>query len=132
MNATWKAITNAGHRCRAIAVANCLCALNGNPKLAAELGRKSSKARRSKAAGYQEAEVAPPRSAQDVRTVLGLFMSDVRAGRLDPKVASTLGYLASVLLKSLDVSDHEDRLIILESLLGTEGPKSKRTEYSDS
>ena len=34
--------------------------------------------------------------------MLGQFISDVRARRLDLKVASTLGYLSSVLLKSIE------------------------------
>ena len=106
-----------------------LCALHADPKLAAELGRKSGQARRFKAAGYQGAELAPPRTAQDVRAALGLFMSDVRAGRMDPKVASTLGYLANVLLKSVEVSDLEKRLAVLESVVGAQQtPRSPRRE----
>jgi len=42
-------------------------------------------------------------------------MSDLRAGRLDPKTANTLGYLAGVLLSSIEYSDIEDRLAALES-----------------
>jgi hypothetical protein len=48
-------------------------------------------------------------------------MADVRGRRLDPKIASTMGYLASVLLKSIDVSDSEQRLTALESIL-KQGP----------
>jgi hypothetical protein len=44
-------------------------------------------------------------------------MSDVRARRLEPKVASTLGYLASVLLKSIETSEIEERVTALESVL---------------
>jgi len=128
MNGICDATTKAGKRCRAVAITDGLCALHADPNLAAEMGRKSGQMRRSKAAEYEEVDLAPPRTAQDVRTALGLFMSDARAGRLDPKVASTLGYLANVLLKSMEVSDHEDRLTILESVVGTEGPTSKRRE----
>jgi len=128
MNGICEATTKAGQRCRAVALTSGLCALHADPSLAAKMGRKSGQARRSKAAEYQEAELAPPRTAHDVRTALGLFMSDARAGRLDPKVASTLGYLANVLLKSMEVADLEERLTILESVVGTEVPKSKRRE----
>jgi hypothetical protein len=62
-------------------------------------------------------ELAPPQTAQQVRDVLGQAISDVRGRRLDPKVASTMGYLASVLLKSIEVSDVEQRLATMESLL---------------
>ena len=129
MNRRCTSRTNAGQQCRAIAAIKGLCALHADPKLAAELGRKSGQARRSKAAGYRGAELAPPRTAQDVRAALGLFMSDVRAGRMDPKVASTLGYLANVLLKSVEVSDLEKRLAVLESVVGAQQtPRSPRRE----
>ena len=55
-------------------------------------------------------DIAPPQTAQDVRIALGQCFSDVRARRLDPKVASTLGYLANVLLKSIEISDVGKRL----------------------
>jgi len=83
------------------------------------MGRKSGQARRTKDLLAQElAELTPPRTAQEVRVALGQFISDVRSRRLDPKVAGTLGYLANVLLKSIEVSDVEMRLAALERVLG--------------
>jgi hypothetical protein len=84
------------------------------------MGRKSGQARRTKDLLAQErAELSPPRTAQEVRVALGEFISDVRSKRLDPKVAGTLGYLANVLMKSIEVADIETRLAALESVLGT-------------
>lgn len=115
MNGTCKATTNGGTRCRAVAVKDGLCALHANPRLAAEMGRKSGKARRYSGQGEQpQSELEPPRTAQDVRDALAQVISDVRGRRLDPKVASTIGYLASVLLKAL-----EERLAALETVLKT-------------
>src|ERR1035441_5695676 len=126
MNATCKAITNAGERCRAVAVKGGLCTLHADPKVAAEMGRKSGKVRRSRDSREQpKHDLAPPRTAQEVMAALGQFISDVRARRLDPKVAGTLGYLANVLLKSIEVSDVEMRLAALESVLGTGTAKHK-------
>ena len=51
--------------------------------------------------------------------MLGEFISDVRSRRIYPKVAGTLGYLANVLLKSIEASDVETRLAALESVLET-------------
>jgi Family of unknown function (DUF5763) len=121
MNATCKATTNAGEPCKAVAVKDGLCALHANPTLAAEMGRKSGRARRSTGCvkhEQPETDLAPPETAQEIRAALGQFISDVRARRLDPKVASTLGYLSSVLLKSIEVADVEGRLAALESVLG--------------
>ena len=127
MNAICNAKTYAGERCRAVAVKNGLCPLHADPNLAVEMGRKSGRARRSRYSCEQpHPELAPPRTAQEVRTALGQFISDVRARRLDPKVASTLGYLANVLLKSIEVADVEGRLAALESVLGAGMPKGQR------
>ncbi len=126
MNSKCNAKTTAGKRCRAAAVKGGLCALHADPKLAAEMGRRSGQARRTKDLLAQEhAELSPPGTAQEVRVALGGFISDVRGRRLDPKVAGTLGYLANVLLKSIEVSDIETRLAALEAVAGTDAAKEK-------
>ena len=110
-----------------MAVKDGLCALHADPTRAAEMGRRSGKARRSKGwSEQQQAELAPPQTADEVRTALGQFISDVRARRLDPKVAGTLGYLANVLLKSIEVSDVEGRLDAVEDVLGVGVQKDQR------
>jgi hypothetical protein len=120
MNAKCSAKTKAGKRCRAAAGKDGLCALHADPKIAVEMGRRSGQARRTRELLAQEwAELSPPRTADEVRVALAGFISDVRGRRLDTKVAGTLGYLANVLLKSIDVSDVEARLAALESVLGT-------------
>jgi len=126
MNSKCNATTTAGKPCRAAAVRGGLCTLHADPKLAVEMGRKSGQARRTKDLLAQErAELSPPRTAQEVRVALGQFIADVRSRRLDPKVAGTLGYLANVLLKSIEVSDVEARLAALESVLGTDKAKEQ-------
>src|ERR1035437_1261820 len=120
MNATCNARTTAGKPCRAVAVKGGLCSLHADPRVAAEMGRKSGQARRAKdLLALEQAQLSPPRTAQEVRVALGQFISDVRSRRLDPKVAGTLGYLANVLLKSIEVSDMEMQLTALECVLRT-------------
>jgi hypothetical protein len=90
------------------------------------MGRKSGQARRTKDLLDQErAELSPPRTAQEVRVALGEFLADVRSRRLDPKVAGTLGYLANVLLRSIEIADVEARLAALESVVGAGAAKEK-------
>jgi hypothetical protein len=126
MSATCNAKTTAGKPCRAAAVKGGLCTLHAHPQMAVEMGRKSGQARRTKDLMAQEhAELSPPGTAQEVRVVLGRFIADVRARRLDPKVAATLGNLANVLLKSIEVSDVETRLAALESVLGAGSLKER-------
>jgi hypothetical protein len=66
-----------------------------------------------------------------VRTALGQFISDVRAGRLDPKRATTLGYLATVLPKSIEVVSVEERLAALEKVLRTGVRKDQQGTWRD-
>jgi hypothetical protein len=126
MNSKCNAKTTAGKPCRAVAVRGGLCTLHADPKFAAEMGRRSGQARRTKDLLAQErAELSPPRTAQEVRVALGQFIADVRSRRLDPKMAGTLGYLANVLMKSIEVADIETRLAALESVLGAGAAKEK-------
>jgi hypothetical protein len=114
MNCTAK--RKSGEPCGAIAVEGGLCAFHRDPERAAELGRKSGQSRRRMpSADESNYELKPPRTAKEVRDALGDAMSDLRAGRLDPKTANTLAYLAVVLLSSIDHSDIADRLAALES-----------------
>jgi len=86
MNATCKATTNAGERCRAVAVKDGLCALHADPRFAAEMGRKSGQARRLRRSGEEpQLELQSRRTAEEVRTALGQFISDVseRLGALE-------------------------------------------------
>jgi hypothetical protein len=113
-----KAKTKEGGPCRAIAVRDDLCNLHSDPKRAAELGRRSGQARRFVvSSGEPEPVLPPPRTATDVRNVLGQVMSDVRGRRLDPKIASTLAYIASVVLRSIEISDVHERVAVLEEVL---------------
>jgi hypothetical protein len=83
-----------GEPCGAVAVEGDLCAFHRHPERAAELGRKSGQSRRRRpVAEESNYELKPPRTAKDVRDALGDAMSDLRAGRLDPKTATTLAYL---------------------------------------
>lgn len=129
MNATCNAKTTAGKQCRAAAGKNGLCVLHADPKRAAEMGRKSGQARRTRDLLAQErAELSPPRTAQEVRVALGQFIADVRFRHLDPKVAGTLGYLSSVLMKSIEIADVETRLATLESVVGAGGAAKEKSK----
>ena len=51
-----------------------------------------------------------PDKATDVRKLLGISMLEVRAGRLDPKVANTLAYLANAFFAALETERHDTLL----------------------
>lgn len=115
--------TKSGNECRAAAVVGTpFCALHGDPERAAELGRIGGRKNRH----YIDTEVtiSPPTSPEDVKNVLAQAMVDVRARKLDPRIASTLTYMSSALLKAFESTDTERRLAELEEALGKKAAKS--------
>jgi hypothetical protein len=125
VNARCTAKKRSGERCRAVAVENGLCALHGDPARAVELGRKSGWARRRvRSPGLPEdCPSRPLRSVADVTELLGETINQVRGGRIDPRAANTLGYLATAMLKALQQGDIEARLRAIEAVLTSAPPK---------
>ena len=109
-----QATTRAGRRCAAPPVrGQKYCALHSDPNRAAELGRKGG-ARNRKVYDGEADNVSAPESAGDVKRMLAETMADIRAGKMDPKLGSTLGYLGMSLLRAFEVADFEQRLERLE------------------
>jgi len=75
-----------------------LCYFHANSNKASELECNGGWRRKHT---YEQAtkDIAPPASAADVRRILAETMAEVKAGRMDPKVANTIAYLATVLLR---------------------------------
>jgi len=46
--------------------------------------------------------------------MLAEAMAEIRAGRMDPKLGSTLGYLGTALLRAFELSDLEQQMERLE------------------
>jgi len=58
---------------------------------------------------------APLADTHDVARLVADTINQVRRGELDPKVANAVGYLAGILVKTLERSDLEARLEVLEA-----------------
>ena len=113
-NSKCQATTKAGRQCAAPAVRGGICcALHNDPDRAAQLGRKGGANNRKVYQGNQR-EILPPKSARDVKNFLAEAMAEIRAGKMDPKLGTTLGYLGTSLLKAIETSDIEERLEKLE------------------
>jgi hypothetical protein len=109
-----RAKTKAGGSCAAPAIRGSgFCALHSDPNRAAQLGRKGGARNRKVYDGYV-GNVAAPESAGDVKRMLAEAMADIRAGRIDPKLGSTLGYLGMSLLRAFEVAELEQRVERLE------------------
>ena len=113
-NGGCQATTKAGRRCAAPPVrGQNYCALHSNPDRAAELGRKGG-TRNRKVYDGDGRVVSVPETVGDVKRMLAETMADIRGGRMDPKLGSTLGYLGMGLLRAFEVADFEQRLERLE------------------
>jgi hypothetical protein len=101
-NGKCEAKTKAGRPCAApVLSGSVVCALHSDPNRAVELGRKGGARNRKVYTGeIQEASV--PQSAADVRRVLAEVLAETRAGKMDPKLGSTLAYMATALLRTYE------------------------------
>jgi hypothetical protein len=89
------------------------CSLHSEPGKAAELGRKGG-LRRTVYSPDGLKEFSAPKSAADLRDLLAQSIIEIRAGKLDPKLANSISYLGSGFLRAIEVSDLESRLAALE------------------
>ena len=113
-NGKCQAKTKAGGPCAApVAHGGNYCALHADPERAAQLGRKGGTKNR-KVYEPNEWEGSAPQNASDVKNLLADAMAEIRRGRMDPKLGTTLGYLGTSLLKAIETSDIEERLEKLE------------------
>jgi len=112
---TCAAKTKQGRRCQAPPLAGSrFCAFHADPDRAAALGRKGGLKNRHYV-GIDDVNIVPPSTPEDVKALLSQAMADVRSRKLDPKIASALTYIATVLLKAFDATDIHRRLFRLEA-----------------
>jgi hypothetical protein len=60
----------------------------------------------------------PLASPKDVSQLLANSINQLRRGELDPRVANSVGYLATILLRALEQGPLEERIAKLEAMLG--------------
>ena len=80
---------------------------------ASELGSKGGRRR----AIYRSDDLKSfpaPKTAADLRDLLGQSIVEIRNGTLDPKLANSISYLGVGLLRAIEVADLESRLKALE------------------
>ena len=118
-----RATTKAGEPCPVPATASGLCYLHDDPKRAAEMGRKGGLKNR-RVIPDDDVEMPPLNTAEDVRAMLAKLAVDLRARRVEPRVATSLGQLANSLLKAIEVSDFERRLAKLEGKTNGQSEKA--------
>jgi hypothetical protein len=79
------------------------------------MGSRKGHGRSVAASSQPDAEsMKPPKTASDVRDSLARTMAQVHAHQIEPRTANALAYLATSLLRAIEVSDLEKRLDELE------------------
>lgn len=116
-----QAIGRTGRPCEAPArQGSSFCSFH-DPKSAEAIqeGRRAGGRERSKPAATVEAQEPdlPVATAQDIIRLIGDTISRVRKGTLDVRVGNTIGYLASVALRALEVGDIEERFEQVEAAI---------------
>jgi hypothetical protein len=103
-----------GQRCGAWAVrGEAKCALHLDPERAARMGSKHG--RKSALSSQPDAApMEPPKTARDVRDALANTMAQVQAHKMDTRVANAMAYVATSLLRAIELSDLETRLTAIE------------------
>lgn len=108
-----KAKTKSGKPCQAAATAGGLCFFHANPNKASELGRIGGSSNRRAAA--ESANPLPPLdNALAVRDVVARLITDVYAGRIDPRIATSLTPLLNLQMRAIETTGIEQRLAELE------------------
>jgi hypothetical protein len=103
-----------GTQCKASAlVAKPFCALHSEPDRAAELGSKGGR-RRAVFSPDKLMTFPAPKTAADVRDLLAQSIVELRAGQLDPRIATSICCLVTEFLKSLEVCTIEEVIEPLE------------------
>ena len=59
-------------------------------------------------------EFTAPKTAADLRDLLAQSIIEIRAGKLDPKLANSISYLGTGFLRAIEVADIQARLESLE------------------
>jgi len=113
-----------GQQCRAMPSSDGYCSMHSQAGRAAELGRRSGQSR--KHAESEPLLLLAPKTARDLHNALGEIFAMVGSAQMDSRLGRTLGYIASVLVKTTELSDHEVRLRTIEQIISS--VKSERNE----
>lgn len=102
-----KGVNKRGEPCRAAATPGGLCFFHANPQKASELGRIGGRSKRHAAAETLELF---SNDAFGVRGALGKIITDLLAGKIQPRVAASLAPLIRLQLLAFDAVRELERL----------------------
>ena len=116
---TCRHVKESGDRCRAKPMRGGDFCFFHNPDTAAKRRAAQREGGRSRATTVLSPETTDMRlgSIEDVATLLGKTINQVRKGQIDPRVSNAVGYLAGIMLKALGQGELEKRLVELEAVV---------------
>ena len=122
-----KGVTRSGTPCTAWAMEGGLCYFHANPDKASELGKRGGRSRGpTSSPGAADYVARPLKSVDDVTRLLADTINDLRSRTIDSRLANTVGFLATGMLKALQQGDMEGRLRAMEAVLSSNKPPRKR------
>jgi hypothetical protein len=108
-----RAKTKAGKPCGAPAVEGTKFCVMHSPGRAAQLGAKGGRRRTVyNPDGLKQFEA--PQTAADLRDLLAQSIIEIRAGKMDPRMANAISYVGTGFLRAVELADIERRLEQLE------------------
>ena len=111
-------VTKSGAACTAWPMEGGLCYFHANPAKASELGRRGGQGKSpANSGGTAQLLGLPLRTVDDVTALLAETINGLRSGSIDSRIANTVGYLATAMLKALQQGDIEGRLRAMEAVL---------------
>lgn len=117
-------ITIKGEPCAAAALPGSTFCLFHDPERAterAEARRAGGVERSRRMAVLPEERPEPPlETVSDVTRLLGSTIWDLLKGRVDPRIANTVGYLAATMIRGIEAAELEQRLAALEGIVAAQ------------
>ena len=115
-----KAMTKAGKECRAPRLSGSDYCFFHDPETCEERRISQSRGGLAKLIRTELQPVfddVPVQSAADIVTLLGGTINDVRTGRIDPRIANAVGFLAGVALRAIEQVELEEKITELETAI---------------
>jgi hypothetical protein len=113
-----KAIKENGLRCEARVLSDSECCFFHDPTRAAD--RKAAQSLGGQGNRMKTLDPGTPdvkiENGRDLLTLLNVTMNQVRTGVIDPRIATTLGYLADITMRAIKQNELEMRIRRLESV----------------
>ncbi len=115
-------VSTDGSRCRGWARTGKTFCFGHDPSSSQErrtAGSKGGRGRQKKVSA--PLEVMPTKTPQDVASLLSSTIAEVRAGKMDQRVAYTVGFLTNQLLRAMEVGEIHKKLSEVHTVLSNRG-----------